>query len=311
MFDRLKRLFVGSDSQPDRDESQTIAGESLDQEIDAVRQTQLIDPSQLQAARDAAGKSGKSRRAGKSNAGASGSESASLYRPSLRPPMGFLAALDDGSIRDAEIYRLRGGSVVIGRQEGDIQFPYEVLMSSKHAKLECRRHRSGYQWHFTDLESRNGSFFRVQRAYLRHDQEFLIGRHRVAFQIPTPGADATTPTTGENDLHATQLIESVKIAMPRLRYRDLRQETEHTHVLDNPHLVIGADSSTCGLTLHDEFVCPNHTRIHHTEKGWLIEDLGSRNGVWLRLHQAKLDQITEFQLGEQRFYFRPPKSTRS
>lgn len=312
MLDQVKRWFGGRDVVANLQEDQASAGGSLDQEIDAVRQTQMIDPSQLHAAREEIGRESKKavgkprKRAGRSRGSSKTSDGqAKLYRPKLRPPMAFLAALDDGSVSDAEIHRLRGGTVVVGRQDGDIQFPFEVLMSARHAQLECRRHRSGYQWHFTDLSSRNGSFFRVQRAYLRNDQEFLAGGHRFAFSLPMPGA---AEDNSQIDSHATQLMGVPEISLPRLVYREVRDEREQSHTLKSTHLVIGADSATCGLSLTDEFMSPNHARIHHTPQGWLIEDLGSKNGIWLRLHEAKLDQNTEFQLGEQRFYFRPSKA---
>ncbi len=325
MLNKLKRLFSVTNSStvaPDRRE-RTVAGESLDQELDAIRQTMVIDPSRLSGASDAedfepAPSTARSQPAGRGPASkrAAVEHRTPLFRPVLRPPMAYLAALDDGSVKESEIFRLRGGCVVIGREQGDITFPHEVLMSSKHAQLECRRHRGGFQWHFVDLDSRNGSFFRVQQAYLRGDQEFLVGCHRFAFRIPNPTDTSTDPdqtavpsggshSLPPQDARATQLVMDVKIALPKLVYRDAKGP-EQTYRLDSTHIVIGSDAATSALSLNDPYVCPNHLQLQHTPRGWMISDLGSRNGVWLRLHDVKLDQITEFQLGEQRFYFRPP-----
>jgi len=227
--------------------------------------------------------------------------------------MAFLAALDDGSIKDAEIYRLRGGRIVLGRENGDLVFPYEVLMSAKHAHVECRRTGDAYHWHFVDLNSRNGSFFRVERALMRDGQEFLLGAHRFAFRMPLPGGGFPDQTTAapapEDDSMATQLVQPLgkALPMPKLQWRG-PSGGERTYQLDRPHIVIGSDPATCALSIGDDaYLCPNHAKLHLTQKGWLVEDLGSRNGTWLRLHEAKLDQVTEFQLGEQRFYFRPPR----
>ncbi|MCM2373840.1 FHA domain-containing protein [Aporhodopirellula aestuarii] len=323
MFEKLKRLLGAADERVSDDalSHQTMTGETLDQEIDAIRQTMVVDPSRLRGgdsdesdADDRFGKQGSSQPGGSKTRASSRSKATPkrtpLYRPVLRPPMAFLSALDDGSIKESEVYRLRGGVVVIGREQGDVTFPHEVLMSSKHAQLECRRHRGGYQWHFVDLDSRNGSFFRVQQAYLRNTQEFLIGGHRFAFRMPTPDgrfedATGTQVPPNPNDARATQLVADVKVSLPKLVYRDPKGP-EQTFTLESTHIVIGSDPATSALSISDPYVCPNHLQLHHTPRGWLIEDLSSRNGVWLRLHDVKLDQITEFQLGEQRFYFRPP-----
>jgi hypothetical protein len=249
MLDQVKRWFGGRDVITNLQPESTRVGESLDQEIDAVRQTQLIDPSQLWVAREEAiERSARNSRQlpGRVKNSPQKQIPTKRYRPILRPPMSFLAALDDGAITDAEIHRLRGGKVV-------------------------------------------------------------IGRHRFAFSLPTPGV-SVSESTDEIDAQATQLVDAVDISLPRLVFRKIRHERDRTHSLKSTHLVIGSDSSTCGLPLNDDFVCPNHARIHNTPKGWLIEDLGSQNGVWLRLLEAKLDQNTAFQLGEQRFGFRPAKT---
>ncbi len=324
MFDKLKRLLGAADGRSNDDAlaHQTMTGETLDQEIDAIRQTMVVDPSRLRGDDEpdvdngsggAAMHGATQARGAKSRAAATGKASSKrtpLYRPILRPPMAFLSALDDGSIKESEVHRLRGGVAVIGREQGDLTFPHEVLMSSKHAQLECRRHRGSYQWHFVDLDSRNGSFFRVQRAYLRNAQEFLVGGHRFAFKMPTPDGrfddgGGTQVSGDDKDARATQLVSDVKVSLPKLVYRDPKGP-EQSYTLESTHIVIGSDPSTSALSINDPYVCPNHLQLHHTPRGWLIEDLNSRNGIWLRLHDVKLDQITEFQLGEQRFYFRPP-----
>lgn len=52
MLNQVKRWFGGRDAVANLHEDQVSIGEPLDQEFDAVRQTQMIDPSQLHAARE-------------------------------------------------------------------------------------------------------------------------------------------------------------------------------------------------------------------------------------------------------------------
>ena len=333
MLGHLKRFFVPPESaNSSTDRERNVAGESLDQEIDAIRQTQMIDPSRLEPTeRLVPNRPEKAAPTGKSKSRSASTQARVTtpnYRPALRSPMAVLAILDDGSanVNDAELVRLRGGPVIIGREQGDVRLPHEVLMSSRHAQLECRRHQAGYQWHFTDLNSRNGSFFRIQRALLRDGQEFLIGQHRFTFRVPdAQGAlvdrqvdvqspestsafdtDYPNPTSADaSDAGATQLVANVDLPIPRLLFRDAKGP-QRTFQLDGEAVLIGVDGKRCQLTLPDRYVCPVHARLQLGPQGWTVEDAPSRNGVWLRLSEAKLDQVTEFQLGEQRFFFRPP-----
>jgi len=187
-----------------------------------------------------------------------------------------------------------------------VTFPHEVVMSSKHAQFECRRDRDGYHWRFVDLSSRNGSYLRVQKPLLQPGHEFLAGGHHFTFEMPLSHPAAEDPG-------ATMLVTEGPSVLPKLTYRD-PEGTARSFLVDRPHLVIGSDASTStsalgighwALGIVDHFLCPNHLQLHQTPRGWMIEDLSSRNGVWLRLPGVKLDRATEFQLGEQRFYFRP------
>lgn len=337
MFAHLKKWLNRETPQAGLPYEATMAGDSLDESFDAIRQTQMVDPSQFGGIPEpvpaaatvnlpGSPKRSSNRSSNQSpqqEAAAVGDRKTPLYCPTLRPPMAFLAVMDDGSIKDSEVHRLRGGRLVLGRDQGDLVFPAEVLMSGTHAQIECRRTNDtathSFQWHFVDLKSRNGSFFRVQRALLRDGQEFLLGSHRFAFRLPDnenteanssggnqPAMPAKDPAA---DLMATQLVRPAgsDSAMPRLKWRGTTGG-ERTYQFDRPHIVIGSDPATCALSIGtDAYLCPNHAKLHQTEKGWVLEDLTSRNGTWVRLQEAKLNQATEFQLGEQRFYFRPPQ----
>ncbi|MGH9465208.1 MAG: SpoIIE family protein phosphatase [Thermoanaerobaculia bacterium] len=50
------------------------------------------------------------------------------------------------------------------------------------------------------------------------------------------------------------------------------------HPLEGESIVIGR-SSQCDLTIADRFLSRRHARVVREETGWLIEDLGSRNGT--------------------------------
>src|SRR5271157_4341310 len=48
--------------------------------------------------------------------------SATLFRPTVRPPVAVLTVCDDGKL-DGEVIRIRDQRFVIGRSEGDLKIP--------------------------------------------------------------------------------------------------------------------------------------------------------------------------------------------
>ncbi|MEM1226787.1 MAG: FHA domain-containing protein [Planctomycetota bacterium] len=320
MFDKLKQILGGSSNPTalaDDLIGDRVDGSALGDGIDAIRQTQMLDETVMAPRREsspAPTKVAKPRRRGSGRRPTGRSKSSvPTYTPTLRPPTAILAAFDDGSTQDAELFRLRGGTHVIGRDAGDVQFPHEVLMSSRHAELQCRLEGKQYVWHFNDLNSRNGSFFRVGRAPLTQGQEFILGRNRLCFRFASIDIDAGPGESGgDDDLSKTQLVGGIRggDALPEIVVRGL-DGSESIHQIARDHIVIGSDEATCALSLpQDPYVSPNHARVFREAGEWKLEDLGSRNATWFRMSSARLDQMTEFQLGEQRFYFRPHAARR-
>ena len=72
--------------------------------------------------------------------------------------------------------------------------------------------------------------------------------------------------------------------------------------------VVGADPERAHVVIHDDpMLSSTHVRIYQDEhRRWHIEDLDSRNGVWMQIKEQQLDMSAQFQLGEQRFSIRFP-----
>jgi len=74
----------------------------------------------------------------------------------------------------------RGQSLQIGREEGDLNFPGDVYMSSKHATVEEREGR----YFLTDHESRNGTYVRLKAEQaLNHGDYLFIGRKLLRVEL--------------------------------------------------------------------------------------------------------------------------------
>ncbi len=97
------------------------------------------------------------------------------FSPRRRPSYPQLCILDDAS-ENEETLRLRSDRLTIGRENCDLSFPAEGLMSRQHAMISLQEvSPDHWSWVLEDLSSRNGVFVRCKEFSLRPGNEFLIG----------------------------------------------------------------------------------------------------------------------------------------
>ncbi len=74
----------------------------------------------------------------------------------------------------------RGSGLQIGREGGDLNFPIDLYMSASHCRLE----ESGGRLTLTDLNSRNGTYVRLQvEKELAHGDYLFIGRKLLRVEV--------------------------------------------------------------------------------------------------------------------------------
>jgi pSer/pThr/pTyr-binding forkhead associated (FHA) protein len=229
-----------------------------------------------------------------------------LERPAQRPPTGLLCILDDGKA-EGEWVRLRADRTVIGRAEGDIQIPHDVVMSRQHAEITRQRLPTGaYRWLLTDLKSANGSFVRVGKTVLRHNQELVLGSGRFRFEsgsaAATAAAEPTSGPQGTTQAWSGPAMNSLVSAFVEITAAGHGERFP----LTLPEYWLGRDPKTCGiLRQNDELLNARHARLFRDANGlWHIENNKSLNGMWLRIEEIPLLGACHFRLGEQRFLFR-------
>jgi pSer/pThr/pTyr-binding forkhead associated (FHA) protein len=229
------------------------------------------------------------------------------YRPSLRPSMALLSALDDGD-DSGEILRIRASSFVIGRVEGNFTIPHDGGMSGRHAEIS-RRHENGeHRWYLKDLQSTNGTFVRAATIILSQEQEFLIGGGRFRFEVPAvPAESAPTIDPAAN---ATRKWESLSGSTTVAGLQPILVDVspgrpERRFALREQEYWIGRDPSQCSIVVNDPMVDRRHARVYRDEKNrWIIANARSRNGLWARIQEVGLGRGGFFQCGEQRFFFK-------
>jgi pSer/pThr/pTyr-binding forkhead associated (FHA) protein/RNA polymerase subunit RPABC4/transcription elongation factor Spt4 len=78
------------------------------------------------------------------------------------------------------VFRLDGESVVIGRENNDINFPEDPFISGRHAEIRI----TGNAISVTDLGSRNGTFVRVNgEQVLKHGDYVFLGQQLLRVEI--------------------------------------------------------------------------------------------------------------------------------
>jgi pSer/pThr/pTyr-binding forkhead associated (FHA) protein len=78
---------------------------------------------------------------------------------------------------------------------------------------------------------------------------------------------------------------------------------ETSHPVDVPRFLVGRDN--CDLELADRFVARWHVQLFRRDGALVLQDLSSRNGVYLRIaDDLALEDGDQIALGEQRFEFR-------
>ncbi len=221
------------------------------------------------------------------------------FRPVRRPPMAVLCVIDDGR-SEGEWFRLRQDTTIVGRSEGDILIPHDGSMSGRHLSIVRQIDRGRHRWFVNDLDSTNGSFARVSKTVLNPGQEVMLGGRRFRFDAATSAlADSTVDTAVQGtrawqSVQVTDLVPSLVEVSPR---------GEGTRIfLKQPDIWIGRDATACGIALtNDMMVSPRHARLYCDSKGtWIIENAGSRNGLWMRFKRLPVDTFCQVQVGEQR-----------
>ena len=226
-----------------------------------------------------------------------------IYRPTLRPPIAVLTALDDGR-SDGEQIRLRNGRFVIGRSEGDLVIPHDGMISSRHVEI-TRQAVGGHQrWVITDLKSTNGMFVRVSRTPLSDQSELLVGKGRYRLLVPTGDCPATTdypPTESARNTTRAWGDGGAAPAIPAL-VEMLGNAVSNRVLLLADEYWIGTDPACTICRVNDPFCEPRHVRLFRDAKGvWHMEPNKAINGLWFRMPQVVCESIVQFQIGEQRF----------
>jgi pSer/pThr/pTyr-binding forkhead associated (FHA) protein len=161
---------------------------------------------------------------------------------------------------------------------------------------------------------------RIGKSLLKHNQELLIGSRRYRFDAAPLAAEAagrsanashgTAQQAGEGAVNQPKATSGWQGISPTDLLASLVEVTtagdgKRLRLTGNDNR-IGRSATDCSVVLTDDpLVSPQHARIYRDGKGrWMIENMKSLNGTWLRIDRIRIDNPCQFQLGEQRFFLR-------
>lgn len=171
---------------------------------------------------------------------------------------------------------LREGRTVVGRTTGDLVFPDDPTLSSRHAAFVV----AGGTCEVVDLGSTNGTFVSIRGDEpLDPGDVILVGTHRLLYRRGRRGIE---------------LVEMRAHGQEGARLR-----------LRSGQSIIGKDPDADLCFPGDEHVSRRHAEIVRTRDGWSVRDLGSTNRTYLIVSkQRRVLDGDRVALGSQLFEYR-------
>lgn len=200
-------------------------------------------------------------------------------------------------------------SVVIGRStEADLLLDSKTV-SRRHAELK----RVKADWYILDLESGNGTYLDNEKLKPHHQTALQQGSHvrieefDLVFEFPKEEEKKVQDDFTDPEIMEIKLLKKVLSTLEKEKfpYLELLHSDKKKLILDDSKetWLLGR-SPEADLQLNAELISRDHARIEKKWSGFLLIDLGSKNGV--RVNQEKISehllkdgdliQISDFQI---------------
>lgn len=205
--------------------------------------------------------------------------SRTMFFGAMQQPNRAKLILIKGEGLDGVSYHLAGTEHISGRSEGDICFPDDPLLSPRH----CCFYYDGDKLMVRDENAVNGVFIRItQGVPLYPGGKFLLGEQLMQFALIED--DAHTETDSDGTMHygsprrpgcfrLYQILRGGDIGMI------FRAPTEQ--------ITLGREGNDINFP-DDPFISGQHAMVSVTPQGYLLTDLGSKNGTFIRINEPRM-----------------------
>jgi pSer/pThr/pTyr-binding forkhead associated (FHA) protein len=197
---------------------------------------------------------------------------AARYFSDMQDPAKARLVLIRGEGMEGLSYHLKASQHVVGRR-GQIEFPDDTFISSRHANLYYRDGRLAVR----DEGSENGTYVRIQgSAELSPGDTFIVGDQLLRVE-PMPS------TAEQADAQGTYFYSSPKFSSPFRIVQIVEGGAPGLTVCARgPRLEIGREG--CDLNFRDDpHISAKHCVVEQQGAKFTVTDLKSKNGIYVRL----------------------------
>ena len=187
---------------------------------------------------------------------------------------------------------------LIGRENCDLTYPQDTLLSPRHASLSVREGKLMLR----DLNSQNGSYIRQrQDSELTPGDIFLLGRELFRFVTQSLDESANREFTEGTMMWNVPKLQKGPLTA-KLEHIRLNGEVVAEFQLDKPETTLGRTKGDL-IFKEDPYMSGMHARIVAQPGRFVLQDMRSRNGVYRRVRaEVELVDGDEFFMGEQLFH---------
>ncbi len=175
-------------------------------------------------------------------------------------------------------WRLQAGETIIGRSSGMVLFPDDTALAPRHARLVWR----GADLMLEPELTTNGVYIRLRGpTRLQPGDEFLVGAQRLRVLADTD-RPATVRAVDDTRFLGSTVKPIAPIALLKVAPDDVNNE-----VYFRPQRLLTIGRAHCDITFPvDGFVSERHAQLTNEGSHLTLEDLGSRNGTYVRTRTA-------------------------
>lgn len=214
-------------------------------------------------------------------------------------------------------YRMDQPKILIGRDKSSFVYLQDRTVSRRHAEIV----REGTNFFLTDLKSGNQTFLNDiplaahEKALLNNGDRILVGDYELHFLLPSDSEATDLYEITDSDILEVKMVKKLMKALDREKAPSLEvvegTEIGKRFVLEgrSQEILIGRDPA-CEFRIDSDVISRKHARVTRKFDMVHIEDLGSRNGVFVgrdRIQSHLLKDGDRIHLGTVVLVFRNPQ----
>jgi class 3 adenylate cyclase/pSer/pThr/pTyr-binding forkhead associated (FHA) protein len=180
----------------------------------------------------------------------------------------------DGTV--GAVHPLKDGKLMVGRNQGDVTFSTDAQMAPLHGRFYYERG----QLFVEDLSNGLGVFVRLVATYTLQDGDVILtGRQMLQFREKTE-AMQTAAATGTTIMNMASILKEPVAELVRMTATGPDESVRFP--LNDEEVILGRNRGTY-IFPDDGFMSGQHAKLYQRGEDFFIEDLGSRNGSFLRV----------------------------